>query len=79
MSEELGVHELSLTTLGSVQGRVDCRHDTIHCFSAELSAPAVTLDRGELADANWFPRTALPADLGPYVRPILVRADARVG
>jgi 8-oxo-dGTP pyrophosphatase MutT (NUDIX family) len=78
MNEELGVRDLSWTGLGEVRGRVDRRHDTIHCFSAELTSPDVTLDRGELADASWFPRDELPTELGPYVRPVLVRADARL-
>lgn len=78
MSEELGVHEAHWTELGAVRGRVDRRHDTIHCFSAELTAPVLMIDPVEIAVARWFPRSTLPADLGPYVRPVMVCADARL-
>ncbi|MGO9955032.1 MAG: NUDIX hydrolase [Solirubrobacteraceae bacterium] len=78
MDEELGVRDADWTDLGPVRGRVDRRHDTIHCFSAELAGPDLTIDRGEIAAAQWFTRTALPTELGPYVRPVIVRADARI-
>jgi 8-oxo-dGTP pyrophosphatase MutT (NUDIX family) len=75
MGEELGVREAQWTDLGALHGRVDRRHDTIHCFRAELATPVLTIDRGELAVAEWFERHRLPSDLGPYVLPIVTRAD----
>ncbi len=74
MAEELGVHDAAWRELGEVQGRVDRRHDTIYCFTAELASTALTIDPVELAGADWFPRAALPADLGPYVVPVVSRA-----
>jgi 8-oxo-dGTP pyrophosphatase MutT (NUDIX family) len=77
MNEELGLEGAQWTELGELNGRVDHRHDTIHCFGAELSAPTLRLDHGELAVARWFPRTELPAELGPYVNPILALAPGQ--
>ena len=74
MSEELGLDGAEWTEIGELRGRVDHRHDTIHCFRVELSAPTLTIDPGELAAARWFSRDELPADLGPYVGEIITRA-----
>jgi 8-oxo-dGTP pyrophosphatase MutT (NUDIX family) len=74
MNEELGLDGADWSAIGEVQGRVDRRHDTIHCFRVELSKPTLTLDQGELAAARWFARSELPADLGPYVDPIMAQA-----
>ena len=74
MREELGIESASWTSLGAVQGTVHHRRDTIHCYGAELAAPNVTPDLGELAAVQWFARTELPPDVGPYVAPIVARA-----
>jgi 8-oxo-dGTP pyrophosphatase MutT (NUDIX family) len=76
MREELGLDGVEWVGIGEVHGRVDRRHDTIHCFSAELSDPKLTVDWGELAATAWFARDELPEDLGPYVRPAMARAPA---
>ncbi|MGA9858378.1 MAG: NUDIX domain-containing protein [Solirubrobacteraceae bacterium] len=77
MSEELGLDGADWTPIGAVNGNVAHRRDTIHCFTVELSEPALRIDRVELASVEWFDREALPDDLGPYVAPILARAPAR--
>ena len=76
MSEELGLDGAAWSEIGQVRGRLDHRHDVIHCFRTELSAPVLTLDRAELETAQWFPRAALPADLAPYVDEIVGYAPA---
>ena len=77
MHEELGIETTQWTDLGQVRGRVDHRRDTIHCFQAELAAPAITIDRGELQQARWFPRAEPPHELGPYARQILAHTQGR--
>jgi 8-oxo-dGTP pyrophosphatase MutT (NUDIX family) len=74
MEEELGLGSAPWFEMGQVRGSVDHRRDTIHVFRAEVGAPTLTLDEGELAEARWFKRGGLPADLGPYVTPILAHA-----
>jgi 8-oxo-dGTP pyrophosphatase MutT (NUDIX family) len=76
MHEELGVAIDNWQALGDVAGRVSHRRDTVHCFHAELHNPAFTLDLGELYTAEWFPRAALPTELGQYVHPILARLES---
>jgi 8-oxo-dGTP pyrophosphatase MutT (NUDIX family) len=73
MREELGIDGAGWTALGAVQGTVHHRRDTIHCYRAELASPALTLDLGELAVAQWFAPARLPTDLGPYVTSIVAR------
>jgi 8-oxo-dGTP pyrophosphatase MutT (NUDIX family) len=73
MSEELGVRIEDWSELGDVVGRQYRRHDTLHCFQAELRDPELTLDLGELAAAQWFDRNRTPAPLGAYVPRILAR------
>jgi 8-oxo-dGTP pyrophosphatase MutT (NUDIX family) len=77
MHEELGVAIDHWGSLGEVAGRAQHRRDTLHCFHAELDNPAFTLDLGELYTAQWFPRTALPDDLGQYVHPVLSQLPTR--
>jgi 8-oxo-dGTP pyrophosphatase MutT (NUDIX family) len=74
MREELGIRAADWSPAGDLRGTQNFRHDTISCFQAELPAPDVTPDPGELAAAHWFARSELPADLSPYVRPIVAHA-----
>src|SRR5205807_1217530 len=71
MQEELGLAIDDWRSLGRVTGRAYYRNDTLHCFQAELDGPGLTLDRGEIETAQWFPRRALPPDVGGYVPRIL--------
>jgi len=43
------------------------------------SEPSLTVDRGELAEVDWFAREALPDDLAPYVGSVIARAPALGG
>ncbi len=74
MREELDVEAASWTELGELRATVYHRRETVHCFSADLTSPTITMHDGELSAASWFPATALPSDLGPYVRTIVLRA-----
>ena len=76
MSEELGISIDDWVALGEMRANIQHRRDTIHCFQARLSAPQLTIDRGELAAIHWFKRDHLPGDLNEHVRPILDRAPA---
>jgi 8-oxo-dGTP pyrophosphatase MutT (NUDIX family) len=60
MHEELGVQPPQWADLGSVSTTLEHRQDTIHLFGAELVTPSVTIDRGELAAAQWFSPGELP-------------------
>jgi 8-oxo-dGTP pyrophosphatase MutT (NUDIX family) len=71
MREELGIDIADWTALGEVSAYTESGRDRLHCFQAELRAPALTLDRGELETVGWFPRGELPPNLGRFVRPIL--------
>ena len=76
MVEELGLRGVEWIGIGEIRGRVNHRRDTIHCFRAEICEPALTIDRGELATADWFARSAMPDDLAPYVGSVIARAPA---
>jgi 8-oxo-dGTP pyrophosphatase MutT (NUDIX family) len=71
MAEELGVTIDDWSELGEVTGDHHFRHDTMHCFHAELAPQPLTLDLGELATARWFPRDRFPAGLGYYTRDVV--------
>jgi 8-oxo-dGTP diphosphatase len=79
MQEELGLGGVAWTAIGQVQGNVDHRRDTIHCFHAELCDPRLTIDRGELAAVDWFERGGLPAELAPYAGSVIAQAPAVAG
>jgi 8-oxo-dGTP pyrophosphatase MutT (NUDIX family) len=77
MHEELGVRIDDWTAIGEVAGRQQHRHDTLHCFQAELDNRPVKLDLGELEVARWFAWDELPVDRGDYVDPVLARFRAQ--
>jgi 8-oxo-dGTP diphosphatase len=70
MHEELGITP-EWQPLGEVRGQMFRRHDTLLCFRADVPAPSLILDHGEIAAVRWFTRDQLPPDTGQYVRPIL--------
>jgi 8-oxo-dGTP pyrophosphatase MutT (NUDIX family) len=76
MHEELGLCIEDLQPLGEFEVTVNRHLDHVNCFQSELSGAPITIDRGELDDARWFHRQALPTDLGRYARRILARALA---
>jgi 8-oxo-dGTP diphosphatase len=71
MNEELGIAIHDLFDLGEVLVHAEHRHDRVHFFTAELRAPKLSLDPGELVAADWFPRGDLPSELGRYARSII--------
>jgi 8-oxo-dGTP pyrophosphatase MutT (NUDIX family) len=73
MHEELGRRIEDWTSLGELVGKSNNHDDNMHLFLARVSDRQVEIDHVELAEAGWFPREALPADLGRYVRPIMER------
>jgi len=74
LREELGIDPGELTPLGELAVTLNWRRGSVHCFQAALRAPRIQLDHAELADAQWFQRTALPANVGRYVRDIVALA-----
>ena len=73
MHEELGRRIDDWTPLGELFVRSNHHDDDLHLFLARMSDRQVEIDLVELAEAGWFPRGALPVDLGRYVRPIMER------
>jgi 8-oxo-dGTP pyrophosphatase MutT (NUDIX family) len=71
MNEELGIAIHDFGRLGEIVVHDEHREDHVHCFSAELRAPRLTIDHGELVTADWFPRRELPSGLGRYVQTII--------
>ena len=74
MEEELSLQLGELRALGEIQARPYRARDRIYCFQAELSTPEVTIDEGELAAAEWYPRGQLPRDINRYVSRVLALA-----
>lgn len=79
MNEELGVLIDDWRALGAVAVTVDHREDHVHCFQAEAPSRELTVDMGEIARANWFPRDRLPGPLGRYAVRILARVPQAPG
>jgi 8-oxo-dGTP pyrophosphatase MutT (NUDIX family) len=77
MQEELGRRIEDWTPLGELFVNTDHHDDNLHLFLARVEDRALDLNLTELAEADWFPRDALPADLARYVRAILVRVTGR--
>jgi 8-oxo-dGTP pyrophosphatase MutT (NUDIX family) len=77
MREELGRRIEDWTALGELFVNTNHHDDNLHLFQARVEDRKLDLNLTELAEAAWFPRDDLPADLARYVRPILARV--RVG
>jgi 8-oxo-dGTP diphosphatase len=75
MHEELGRRIDDWTSLGELNVNTNHHEDNLHLFVARVDDPALELDLVELAEAGWFPRDALPSDVGRYVRPIMAELN----
>jgi hypothetical protein len=75
MHEELGRHIDDWVALGELYVQTNHHRDNLHLFHGRLDDRRLELDLSELAEAGWFPRDALPADRGRYVRPIVARIN----
>jgi 8-oxo-dGTP pyrophosphatase MutT (NUDIX family) len=73
MSEELGRRFDDWVDLGELYISSNHHHDNLHLFHTRVSDRALDLNLVELAEADWFARDALPADVSRYVMPILSR------
>ena|SRR6185437_10084393 len=73
MHEELGRRIGDWTSLGELYVNTNHHDDNLHLFQARVNDRELNLNLTELAEAGWFPRDALPTDLGRYVRPIVKR------
>jgi 8-oxo-dGTP pyrophosphatase MutT (NUDIX family) len=71
MNEELGIAIHEFADMGEMVLHSYHRDDHVYYFRAELRAPKVTIDRGELLTARWFSRRELPDQLGRYARAII--------
>ena len=65
--EELGVDIEDWRPLGDLFERIDGKRDTLWCFTAALGERPIVTDAAEIAEARWFRRDALPADVHRYV------------
>lgn len=73
MNEELGRRIEEWISLGELYVNTNHHDDNLHLFQARVPDRKLNLNLTELAEAQWFPRDALPQDLGRYVRQIVNR------
>ena len=73
MHEELGRRFDDWVDLGELYVSTNHHHDNLHLFHTRVSDRGLDLNLAELAEAAWFPRDALPAEVARFVRPILSR------
>jgi 8-oxo-dGTP pyrophosphatase MutT (NUDIX family) len=77
MHEELGIDIEDMQDVGQVIGSLNHARAIVYCYRAELRAPAIEVDRGEIAAVRWFPNRKLPPKLGRMTPPALRRAGLR--
>lgn len=71
MREELGVAIDRWDRLGEIIVDDFHRHDRVDYMRAEVTAPRLVIDLGELDTVRWFSRRELPPELGRYARAII--------
>jgi 8-oxo-dGTP pyrophosphatase MutT (NUDIX family) len=79
LREETGLRFDTLTPLEPLLVPVHGRIDTVHPFVGRLDALSpveLELDRSELAEAGWFPLSALPQPITAHAQRILQMAVA---
>jgi ADP-ribose pyrophosphatase YjhB (NUDIX family) len=69
--EELGLRELKLTELGTIELRLDYKHDTLFGFSTLVDNKFLEVRSAEIAEAGWFAIDALPRPAGDSVARIV--------
>jgi 8-oxo-dGTP pyrophosphatase MutT (NUDIX family) len=76
LDEEVGLTAERPVALGAILLRTSGRRDTVHCFAADLKGDQAgpVIDEGEIAQAAWFARDALPGETSPYTRRMVARA-----
>jgi 8-oxo-dGTP pyrophosphatase MutT (NUDIX family) len=74
MREELGLEGLAWRPLGELRAYSERHRQTIQVYGAEVSAPTLALDFGEIEMTAWFALDHLPQDAGRFVGPILAGA-----
>lgn len=77
MEEELGREIEDWTSLGELFVNTNHHQDNLHLFHTHVADRNVELNLAELSEAGWFPRDALPPDLGRFVRQIMARVGVR--
>ena len=73
MNEEIGRRIEEWVDLGELYVTTNHHRDNLHLFHGRLDDRRVEIDLVELAQADWFPRDSLPAEVGRYVRTIVSR------
>jgi ADP-ribose pyrophosphatase YjhB (NUDIX family) len=79
MREELGVDIDDFRDAGEVVATLNRARATVYCFTTELRAPDITVERGEIAGARWFAVDDLPPRIGRLTLPVLRRARLSSG
>ena len=69
--EELGVDIEDWRPLGDMFERIVGKRDTLWCYTAPAGDREIVIDGTEIAEARWFRRDELPADVHGYVSRIL--------
>jgi 8-oxo-dGTP pyrophosphatase MutT (NUDIX family) len=73
--EELGLAITDWVALGDFFAEHEHRADTLYCFHADVDDAAPVPDRVEIAEVGWFPSAAPPAQIGRFVRRILIMTE----
>jgi len=68
--DEVGVDLGSVEPIGSYENDREHKHDTVHCFVANVLSPDHKIDMREVIEAAWFDPSALPERTGPSVREV---------
>lgn len=76
MHEEIGRRIEDWVHLGEFHVATNHHRDNLNLFHGRLSDRRIELDDTELAESGWFPRDALPPELGRFVRAIIARAGS---
>jgi ADP-ribose pyrophosphatase YjhB (NUDIX family) len=74
IEEELGVRADHAIMLGTLQQRYGGKKDTVHAFAADADGGPLVVDEGEIGEARWFARDALPPEISSYIRRVVARA-----
>lgn len=65
--EEVGIELGSVEPIGFYQSNRQYKHDTVHCFVANVTTPDHAIDMTEVIESDWYEPDALPSFRGKAV------------
>lgn len=66
--EELGIALVHVIEIKTYTTNFDYKVDTVHCFYAKVDTKNFVMDKKEILEASWFPKSSLPENIARSIK-----------